>query len=108
MPRSYLAASHDVLSGAVGRDEGFCYTSVHPSALVSKGVALLPPVHLEEGCEVGAGATVGGRTSLGRNCVVGEGAVVEASVLFDAPGWATAPSSATPFSDRDWRRAAAL
>src|ERR671913_1553010 len=30
-PRSYLAASHDVLSGAVGFREGFEYLDVHPS-----------------------------------------------------------------------------
>ncbi len=82
-PRSYLAASHDVLSGAVGRAPDFEYASIDPSVRVSKGVALLPPVCVAEGCEIGAGATVGSRTSIGRNCSVGEGATVEGSILFD-------------------------
>lgn len=82
-PQSYLAASHDVLSGAVGRAEDFEYASVHPSVRVSRNAALLPPVCVAEGCEIGAGATVGGRTSMGRACSVGEGATVEGSILFD-------------------------
>lgn len=82
-PRSYLTASHDVLSGTVGRDEDFRYASVHPSANVSKDVTVLPPVAIAEGCEVGTSATVGGRASLGRGCLIGEGATVEGSVLFD-------------------------
>ncbi len=82
-PQSYLAASHDILSGAVGRHGDFEYLSVHPSSWVSKNVTLLPPVCIAEGCEVNTGATVGGRTALGRRCTVGEGAVVEGSILFD-------------------------
>lgn len=82
-PKSYLTASHDVLSGAIGRGGEFEYSSVHPSAVVSKNAALLPPVVVDEGCELGAGATVGSRTSLGKGCVIGEEAVVEGSVLFD-------------------------
>lgn len=82
-PRSYLAACHDVLSGAVGRTAGFEYTSIHPSARIFKDVTLLPPVRIEQGCEVGAGAVIGSRTSLGERCVVGEGAVVEGSVLLE-------------------------
>lgn len=83
VPHSYLSASHDILSGAVGRDNGFHYTSIHQSASISKNVTLLPPVFIAEGCEVGAGATVGGRTSLGRECFIGEEAQVEGSILFD-------------------------
>lgn len=82
-PRSYLAASHDILSGAVGRDNGFRYASVHHSASISKNVTLLPPLSIAEGCEVAAGATVGGRTSLGRECFIGEDAQVEGSILFE-------------------------
>jgi mannose-1-phosphate guanylyltransferase len=82
-PRSYLAASHDVLSGAIGRGEGFAYTNVHPSVRISKGVTLLPPISVAEGCEIGAGATVGGRTALGPRCSVEEGALVEGSILFE-------------------------
>jgi mannose-1-phosphate guanylyltransferase len=43
-PRSYLAASHDVLSGAVGTREGFDYLHVDSSVVVGKGVKILPPV----------------------------------------------------------------
>src|ERR671914_1957493 len=43
-PRSYLMASHDVLSGAVGNREGFEYLDVDASVRVSKNVKLLPPV----------------------------------------------------------------
>src|SRR5918911_1208739 len=43
-PRSYLTASHDVLSGAIGRGEGFSYVSVERSSEVSRDVAILPPV----------------------------------------------------------------
>lgn len=82
-PRSYLAASHDVLSGAVGKNGRFGYIGVHPSSWISKNVSLLPPVSIAEGCEVNAGATIGGRTALGKGCVIGEGAVVEGSILFD-------------------------
>lgn len=82
-PASYLAASHDVLSGAIGRDDGFRFTSIHPSARLSKDVTLLPPVYVAEGCEIEASATIGGRTYLGEGCKVGEGAMVEGSVLFE-------------------------
>ena len=82
-PKSYLAASNDVLSGAVGRGDGFKHLSVDPSAGLSKDVALLPPVSIAQGCEIEAGATIGGRTSLGKECSIGEGAMVEGSILFD-------------------------
>ena len=82
-PRSYLAACHDVLSGAVVRTAGFEYTSVHPCANVFKDVTLLPPVRVAEGCEIGAGAVIGSRSTLGERCIVGEGAVVEGSVLLE-------------------------
>jgi mannose-1-phosphate guanylyltransferase len=82
-PRNYLTASHDVLSGAVGRTDGFEYLNVHPSSWISKNVALLPPVSIAEECEVNAHATIGARTALSKKCAIGEGAVVEGSVLFD-------------------------
>src|SRR5829696_6639517 len=82
-PRSYLAASQDVLSGAVGLREGFEYLDIHPSTECGKNVRMLPPVSIDEGCTVSHLATIGGRSSLGRGCVVGEGAVVEGSILLD-------------------------
>jgi mannose-1-phosphate guanylyltransferase len=82
-PRSYLAASQDVLSGAVGAREGFDYLQVDPSAVLGKGVKVLPPVSVAADCVLERGATVGGRSSLGRECRIGEGAVVEGSILFD-------------------------
>lgn len=82
-PRSYLAASQDVLSGAVGARDGFDYLQVDPSAVVGKGVKVLPPVSVAAECVLEHGATVGGRSSLGRGCRIGEGAVVEGSILFD-------------------------
>jgi mannose-1-phosphate guanylyltransferase len=82
-PRSYLAASQDVLSGAVGAREGFDYLQVDPSAVLGKGVKVLPPVSIAADCVLEHGATVGGRSSLGRGCEIGEGAVVEGSILFD-------------------------
>ncbi len=83
-PRSYLATSHDVLSGAVGLGRDFQYASIHPSAIFHKDVTLLPPAFVVEGCEVEAGTTtVGGRTSLGRGCLIGEEARVEGSILFE-------------------------
>jgi mannose-1-phosphate guanylyltransferase len=82
-PRSYLAASHDVLSGAVGAAEGFEYLHVDASTLRDKGVKILPPVSVDAGCVLERRTTIGGRSSLGRGCVVGEGAVVEGSILFD-------------------------
>jgi len=81
-PRSYLAASNDVLSGAVGRGDSFQHLSVDQSVNLSKDVSLLPPVSIGERCEIEAGATIGGRTSLGEGCLVGEGAMVEGSILF--------------------------
>src|SRR5215217_5931572 len=82
-PRSYLAASHDVLSGAVGAREGFEYLDVDPSVECGKNVRLLPPVSIAERCRVSDLATIGGRSSLGKGSVVGEGAVVEGSILLD-------------------------
>ncbi|HEX2728359.1 MAG TPA: NDP-sugar synthase [Rubrobacteraceae bacterium] len=82
-PRSYLAASHDVLSGAVGADENFEYLDVDPSTRIGKNVKLLPPVSVAAGCDIETGATIGGRSALGRGCRIGEGAVVEGSILLD-------------------------
>ncbi len=82
-PRSYLAASQDVLSGAVGASEGFDYLQVDPSTVLGKGVKVLPPVSIAAGCVLEQGATVGGRSSLGRSCRIGQGAVVEGSILLD-------------------------
>jgi mannose-1-phosphate guanylyltransferase len=82
-PRSYLAASNDVLAGAVGRGDSFKHLSVDETVSLSKDVSLLPPVSIAAGCEIGAGATIGGRASMGEGCVVGEGAIVEGSILFD-------------------------
>jgi len=82
-PRSYLAASQDVLSGHVGAGEHFDFLQVAPSVKVGKGVKVLPPVSVAPGCVLENGATVGGRSSLGRGCRVGANAVVEGSILFD-------------------------
>src|SRR5919112_492328 len=82
-PRSYLAASHDVLSGAVGNREGFEFLDVDSSTRVGKNVRMLPPVSIAEGCKISDLATIGGRSSLGKGSVVGEGAVVEGSILLD-------------------------
>ena len=82
-PRSYLAASHDVLSGAVGAGKDFDFLQVHSSSVVGKGVKVLPPVSVAAGCVLRDGATLGGRSSLGHGCRIGEGAVVEGSILFD-------------------------
>lgn len=82
-PRSYLAASHDALSGAVGADENFEYLSVDDSTELGKNVKILPPVSVAAGCKIGRRATVGGRSSLGYGCRIGEGAVVEGSILLD-------------------------
>ena len=82
-PRSYLAASHDVLSGTVGRATNVDHLDVHPLGGISKNVTLLPPISVAEGCEISAGATIGGRTAMGRGCTVGKEAVVEGSILFE-------------------------
>src|ERR671917_541287 len=82
-PRSYLAASHDVLSGAVGTQDDFEFLDVDPSARVGKNVRLLPPIAVASGCEIGDQATIGGRSCLSRACRVGEGAVVEGSILLE-------------------------
>src|ERR687897_743616 len=96
-PRSYLAASHDVLSGAVGAHEGFEYLEVDPSVDCGKNVRLLPPVSIAEGCKISDLATIGGRASLGKGCGGGEGAVVEGSILLDGaevePGVVVSPRS---------------
>lgn len=82
-PRSYLAASHDVLSGVVGADEDFDYLEVCSSTGIGKSVKLLPPVSVSGECEIEASATIGGRSSIGRGCRIGHGAVVEGSILLD-------------------------
>jgi mannose-1-phosphate guanylyltransferase len=83
-PRSYLAASHDVLSGAVGTSrENFDYLDVDASVECGKSVKLLPPLSVAAGCEVADLATIGGRSSLGQGCKVGRRAVVEGSILLD-------------------------
>src|SRR5215212_4815274 len=75
-PRSYLAASHDVLSGAVGAGRDFDYLQTDSSVVFGKGVKVLPPVSVAADCVFENQATVGGRSSLGRGCRIGEGAVV--------------------------------
>src|SRR5215208_2191320 len=66
-PRSYLAAPHDVLSGAVGSArEDFEYLEVDPSVELGKNVKLLSPVSIAEGCRISDLATIGGRSSLGK------------------------------------------
>src|SRR5215211_6949330 len=65
-PRSYLAASHDVLSGAVGARDGFEYQDVDPSVECGKNIRLLPPVSIAEGCKISDLASIGGRSSLGK------------------------------------------
>jgi mannose-1-phosphate guanylyltransferase len=82
-PRSYLAASHDVLSGAVGIHDDFEFLDVDSSVQVGKNVRILPPVSVAAGCEIGHQATIGGRSALGRGCLVGDGAVVEGSILLE-------------------------
>ncbi|CAN5860146.1 NDP-sugar synthase [soil metagenome] len=82
-PRSYLAASHDVLSGAVGADENFDYLQVSSSTQVGESVKLLPPVSVAERSEIENGATIGGRSSVGSGCRIGRNAVVEGSVVLD-------------------------
>jgi mannose-1-phosphate guanylyltransferase len=82
-PRSYLAASYDVLSGAVGIHDGFEFLDVDSSAQVGKNVRILPPVSVAAGCEIGHQATIGGRSALGRGCLVGDGAIVEGSILLE-------------------------
>ena len=84
-PRSYLAASNDVLSGAVGRTdrEKFEYMDVGEDTRCGKNVKLFPPLSVAEGCDMSDLATIGGRSSMGRNCRVGRGAVVEGSILLD-------------------------
>lgn len=82
-PRSYLAASHDALSGAVAANGEFDYMEVAEDIRVGKNVKLLPPLSVAPGCEIEDLATIGGRTSLGRGCRIGEGAVVEGSILLD-------------------------
>lgn len=80
-PRSYLAASQDVLSGAVGYGEDFDYLDVSPSTQIGDSVRLLPPVSVSSGCEIGDGATIGGRAAIGHDCRIGPSAVVEGSVV---------------------------
>ena len=82
-PRSYLMASHDVLSGAVGNREGFDYLDVDASVRIGKNVKLLPPVSVASECEIDNGAAIGGRSALASGCRVGEGAIVEGSILLE-------------------------
>ncbi len=82
-PRSYLMASHDVLSGAVGNREEFEYLDVDASVRIGKNVKLLPPVSVASECEIDNGATIGGRSALASGCRVGEGAIVEGSILLE-------------------------
>ncbi len=83
IPERYLQASHDVLSGVVGRGDEFEYLSVHPSVSTSQEVTLLPPICIARDCKVASGATVGGHTALGERCIIGEGATVQGSILFE-------------------------
>ena len=82
-PRSYLAASHDVLSGAVGAGEGFNYLDVRSSTSIGKSVKLLPPVSIASETEIEYGATIGGRSAVGSGCRIGRNAVVEGSIVLD-------------------------
>jgi mannose-1-phosphate guanylyltransferase len=83
-PRSYLAASHDVLSSAIGRSGSeFRYVDVHHTVGITKDVTLLPLVSIAEGYQVEAGVTIGGRTSLGSGRYIEEEAMVKGSVHFE-------------------------
>lgn len=95
-PHSYLAASHDVLSGAVGRDGDFQYASIHPSTSISNDVTLLPPVCVGEDCRLEAGTTVGSRSSLGRGCVVAQGPRSRVAYSSIGSGWGRGLSFGTP------------
>src|SRR5919107_5097522 len=57
-PRSYLAASHDVLSGAVGVRDDFDYLHVAPPVVAGKGEKFLPPVSVSAGCVFENGAPI--------------------------------------------------
>lgn len=82
-PRSYLAASHDVLSGVVGAGEDFDYLNVSSSTRIGKSVKLLPPVSVADECEIEHGATIGGRSAVGFGCRIGRNAVIEGSIVLD-------------------------
>ena len=82
-PRSYLAASQDILSGAVASGGEFDYREIHPTTELGKSAKVLPPVSIAASCTLAAGSTVGGRTALGKGCRIGAGALVEGSILFD-------------------------
>lgn len=77
-PASYLAANHDVLSGALVTE------SPLPGPYLGPGAAVDPAAAVDELSSVGAGATVGPQASV-RGSVVGAGARVgEGAALRDA------------------------
>jgi mannose-1-phosphate guanylyltransferase len=80
-PEAYLAAHHDILTGAMPLD-------MEPgiSGRGAAGVShenLLEPVHVGAGVRIHPSAVVGPHVVLGDGCSIGAGAVIRDSVLWD-------------------------
>jgi mannose-1-phosphate guanylyltransferase len=82
-PESYLTGTFDILEGTV-------LTSVaarmgERAVCVEDGVEnagrIVPPVLIERGCRIGAGARVGGRVVLEEGVTVGDGSTIERAVV---------------------------
>ena len=84
-PESYLQAHRDVLERNVTSDVGDAlgrdYTTVDPTAEVSPGARLVPPVVVGPHAVIEAGVRVGSLAVIGAGARVGEGSVVEHAVV---------------------------
>jgi mannose-1-phosphate guanylyltransferase len=84
-PGAYLEAHRDVLernfTTELGDALGPDYTRVEPTADLSPGARLVPPVYVGAGATIGAGARIGSLAVIGAGARIGEGASVESSVI---------------------------
>ncbi len=86
-PEKYLAAHHDILSGAI--DVPFAEADRGGRTFIGRGVEVDPAAHLNgplvlgDGSSVAAGARVGNLSCIGKRVMIGPNARVEASVILD-------------------------
>lgn len=84
-PQRYLEATFDILEGNVRTEVadrlGETFTCIEQG--VTSDGRVIPPVLIEQGCVIGAGARVGGRAVLERNVRVGAHSVIESAVVME-------------------------
>ncbi len=84
-PEKYMQVHRDIMDGRYSmppfhQDRGKAW--VASGARVSDRARLGGPLFIDEGCEIGAGASIGPYTVLGRNCRVDEDASISGAIVW--------------------------